>query len=117
MNKLTISYYDTCLPNYFSGTSVPYIQIPAYKMTLEALKQALKQEAGQCIVNLNDEDISDELYAAILSAIDDIALLADVDTVFDFFDFDDVDEAAGEFIHCDTVYAYFLIEGIDQANS
>ncbi len=113
MNKLIISHYDTCLPDYFSGHHLPYIQIPAYKMTLETLKQDLKQEAGEYIANLNDDDISDELYSAILSAIDDIALLDGVTTVFDDIDSDDVDEFAGEFIHCDTVYAYFLIEGID----
>ncbi len=114
MNNLIISHYDTCLPDYFSGHHLPYIQIPAYKMTLESLKQALKQEAGEYIVNLNDEDISDELYTAILSAIDNIALLDGVTTVFDNIDSDDVDDAAGEFIHVDTVYAYFLIQGIEQ---
>ena len=105
MNKLTISHYDTCLPDYFSGHHLPYIQIPAYKMTLETLKQELKQEAGQYIANLSDDDISDELYAAILSAIDDITLLDGVTTVFDDigYGYDD-----------DTVYAYFLIQGIVQ---
>ncbi len=112
MNNLIISHYDTCLPDYFSGHHLPYIQIPAYKMTLESLKQALKQEAGEFIVNLGD-DISEELYNAILSAIDDITLLDGVTTVFDNIDSDDVDEFAGEFISCWIVYAYFLIEGID----
>ncbi len=111
MNNLIISHYDTCLPDYFSGHHLPYIQIPAYKMTLESLKQALKQEAGQYIANLGD-DISDELYAAILSAIDDITLLDGVDTVFDNIDSDDVDEFDGEYYP--TLFAYFLIEGIEQ---
>ena len=110
MNNLIISHYDTCLPDYFSGHSLPYIQIPAYKMTLETLKQALKHEAGEYIANLSDDDISDELYAAILSAIDDITLLDGVTTVFDNIDSDDVDEFDGGYYPA--VFAYFLIEGI-----
>ena len=114
MNKLTISHYDTCLPDYFSGHHLPYIQIPAYKMTLESLKQALKQEAGEYIANLNDDDISDELYNAILCAIDDITLLDGVTTVFDNIDQDDdeFDEFDGGYYP--TVFAYFLIQGIEQ---
>jgi len=111
MNKLTISHCDTCLPDYFSGHNLPYIQIPAYKMTLESLKQALKQEAGEYIANLNDDDISDELYNAILCAIDDITLLDGVTTVFDNIDSYDDEFDDGYY---PSVFAYFLIQGIEQ---
>ncbi len=112
MNKLTISHYDTCLPDYFSGHHLPYIQIPAYKMTLETLKQDLKHEAGEFICNLGD-DISEELYNAILSAIDDITLLDGVTTVFDNIDSDDDDQDEFDGGYYPTVFAYFLIQGID----
>lgn len=96
--KMVCSHVDTCLPDYWRGHHLPYVQIPVWPgMTLEDIKGQLKSEIHQDSVSNGEEGE----YDKYLQAVGDIESNSAED-----YHFNEIDEDG------DSVYAYFVfIEG------
>lgn len=122
--KFECCHIDTCLPDFWSGHHLPYVQIPVYNgMTLKEIKASimdeLKQGAvmGNCenayllwsdYVNPDNEKKADQVTKAAYAAVNRIKPSKKGQRKF-FTGLDKVDEDND----CmDTVYAYFVfVEG------
>lgn len=82
--KVSIAHTDTCLPDYFSGDSRPWLCIPAYRQSFANVRRALEDEVrlgaiGGCddharllcgdTVRPDEEMLADELTRKVFSAI------------------------------------------------
>ena len=54
--KITIAHTDTCLPDYFSGDSRPWLCIPAYRQTFASVRRALESEVRQGAIGGSDDN-------------------------------------------------------------
>lgn len=54
--KVQIAHTDTCLPDYFSGDSLPWLQIPAYRQSFAEVRRALRNEIRMGAVGGSDDD-------------------------------------------------------------
>lgn len=54
--KVTIAHTDTCLPDYFSGDSRPWLCIPAYRQSFASVRRALEDEVRQGAIGGSDDD-------------------------------------------------------------
>ena len=52
--KVSIAHTDTCLPDYFSGDSRPWLSIPAYQQSFASVRRALENEVRQGAIGGND---------------------------------------------------------------
>lgn len=60
--KVTIAHTDTCLPDYFSGDSRPWLAIPARPMSFAAVRRELESEVRHGAIGGSDD------HAQLLSA-------------------------------------------------
>ena len=60
--KVSIAHTDTCLPDYFSGDSRPWLCIPAHRQTFASVRRALCDELRMGAIGGSDE------HARLLSA-------------------------------------------------
>lgn len=60
--RVSIAHTDTCLPDYFSSDSRPWLCIPAYRQSFASVRRALEDEVRQGAVGGNDD------HARLLSA-------------------------------------------------
>lgn len=118
---LDCSHVDTCLSDYWSGHHLPHIQIAAEpKMTLQRIKEALRDELKQGVVMGSDDEarllagdnisqdeeiFHDHLYKAALAAVNRIEPATKGQRTF----FNDLDPQGGD---DPTVYAYFVFVDI-----
>ena len=102
-----LSHYDTCLPDYFQGHHLPYLQIPIQKgMTLLEIKESLKNELdfGAIGGSLDYDILESELFHYLADqAIENLTPDDKKQNTF-FNDLDDYDDDC-EF----TVYAFFIL--------
>lgn len=54
--RVSIVHTDTCLPDYFSGDSRPWVAIPAYRQTFASVRRALRDEIRQGAIGGNDDN-------------------------------------------------------------
>jgi hypothetical protein len=105
--KLDCAFADVCLPDYWSGHHLPYIQVPVYRgMTLAELKRELKSELNNGYVANEPHSkgtyrASDSWYRAANAAIGRIT--ANSNTLFN--DLEDDEDG-------DSVYAYFVFQKV-----
>lgn len=60
--KVSIAHTDTCLPDFFSGDSRPWLCIPAYRQSFASVRRALESEVRQGAIGGSDD------HARLLSA-------------------------------------------------
>lgn len=60
--KVSIVHTDTCLPDYFSGDSRPWLCIPAFPQSFASVRRALADEVRQGAIGGSDD------HARLLSA-------------------------------------------------
>ena len=53
---VTIAHTDTCLPDYFSGDSRPWLSVPAYRQSFASVRRALESEVRQGAIGGNDDN-------------------------------------------------------------
>lgn len=120
--KLECCHADTCLPCYWSGHNLPYIQIPVYNgMPLAELKRDLIAELNECVQGDDtdflqdwraeyDKEKADAWYASAEAAIGDIEPadkeLAEKDGLFL-----ELEEQADD--DSESVYAYFVFKEVE----
>lgn len=118
--KLECIHADTCLPDYWSGHHLPYVQIPVWHgMKLKEIKQALLSELGEGAVMGNDEnafllsadyvgpenaDKADQVFKAAIASVNRIKPNKKGQRTFfkDLEPLDDNDDSG------ETVYAFFV---------
>jgi len=81
---VSVVHTDTCLPDFFSGDSRPWICIPAYRQSFASVRRALEDEVrqgaiGGCddharmlsadMVRPEEESAADELTRKVYAAI------------------------------------------------
>lgn len=122
--KLECVHADTCLPDYWSGHHLPYVQIPVYRnMKLKDIKLAIVNELKWGYVSGNGEDAellcadyihnpedikrAEQLTRAAYAAVNRIKPNIKGQRTF----FKDLEEETED---CDCmVYAYFVFVEID----
>ena len=110
MNKqITVSFYDTCLPDYFEGHYKPILQCPVDgNTTREQLYNGLLSELAEGVIDWQIEQNNLD-YDAIRDAIKDCIFwndnYNDNDIVFPYLELwtDDID-------NCDSCYAFFIVD-------
>ena len=107
--KITVSFYDACLPDYFGGHHKPVLQYPVDgSTTRKELYNGLLSELAEGVIDYQiDENRLD--YEAIRQAVKDCifwnAECDNNDIVFpDLEIWDESDD------NCDLVYAFFVVE-------
>lgn len=117
--KLKCSHVDTCLPCYWSGHHLPYVQIPVDRgMTLKEIKSRISEELrmgyvmgsdkdarllSADIVNPEDEKQAYKLTKAAYAAVNRIKPSKKGQRKF-FINLEKSDENDGS----DSIYAYFV---------
>lgn len=101
-----LQYFTTCMPDYFLGTSLPYVSVFTWPMTLSQLRSALIDELNneglQCAGSYTyDELNSDEFYSATIKAVEEFEINKDPKKIV-FKDMDLIEEGA------DSIYSYFV---------
>ena len=62
--KLALSYSDMCRPDFWQGSSLPYIQVFAHCQSADELRKALMHEVEHGCINNMEEPEDDWLEAA-----------------------------------------------------
>ncbi len=122
--KLECAHADTCLPDYWGGHHLPYVQIPVHRnMKLKDIKQAIVNELQWGYTQGNNKDAellradfihapedfkrAEQLTKAAYAAVNRMKPKAKGQRTF----FKDLEEETED---CDsTVYAYFVLVEID----
>ena len=110
MNKqITVSFYDACLPDYFSGHRRPVLQVPVDgSTTRKELQAGLLSELAEGVIDYQiDENQLD--YDAIRQAIKDCIYFKPECTDDDIL-FPDLDKWEDSDDNCDSVYAFFIVD-------
>jgi len=111
--KITVSFYDACLPDYFGGHHKPVLQYPVDgNTTRKELYNGLLSELSQGVIDYQIEQNNLD-YDAIREAIDECifwnAECDDSDVVFP-----DLNKWDGSDDNCDClVYAFFVVDWND----
>ena len=53
--RVSIAHTDTCLPDYFSGDSRPWLCVPAYRQSFASVRRALENEVRQGAIGGSDD--------------------------------------------------------------
>lgn len=107
--KITVSFYDACLPDYFGGHHKPVLQVPVDgNTTRKQLYDVLLSELAQGVIDYQiDENNLD--YDAIREAIKDCIYFKpecqDDDILFP--DLDKWEESDDDY---EPVYAFFVVD-------
>ena len=99
---MKLRHIDTCLPDFFNGSDLPYLQVVVDgNTTLGDIKSMLKNKVRNDAISNEETEIDEN---ELRSAIDNICSVADNDKIFDD-GLDIMDDDATSF-----VYAYFVID-------
>lgn len=117
--KFDCAHVDTCLPGYWSGHHLPYVQIPVYRgMSLKEIKSCIMDELRQGYVMGNTEEarllsadmvrpgedgLADKVTKAAYAAVNRIKPAKKGQRKF-FLDLEEL----GEDYDGESVYAYFV---------
>ena len=124
--KITVSFYDACLPDYFGGHHKPVLQYPVDgSTTRKELYNGLLSELAEGVIdyqieqnNLDYEAIKQAIkdclffkpeYEAIKQAIKD-CLFFDPECDNNDIVFPDLELWADDNDNCDSCYAFFIVD-------
>lgn len=103
MQEYTLTHADTCLPSYWAGHHLPHICFPPWRnMSLQEIKQALRNEINQDAVMGYDFNRDDDFYIAAEKAIENLTPNNPETRIF----FADIEDSEDE--SCESVMAYFV---------
>ena len=116
--KFELNHADTCLPDFWSGHHLPYVQIPVYRdMSMRDIKSSICSELAQgCVmgstdnarllsadfVQPNEEIMADRVTRAAYAAVNRLRPAIKGQRKF----FTDIEEPTDDCF--DSVYAYFV---------
>lgn len=107
--KITVSFYDACLPNYFGGHHKPVLRVPVDgNTTRKELYSSLLSELTLGVIDYEiDENRLD--YDAIGQAIKECVFWNDNCHDSDIV-FPDLELWADDIDNCESCYAFFVID-------
>jgi hypothetical protein len=107
--KVTVSFYDACLPDYFSGHHKPVLQYPVEgSTTRNELYNGLLSELAQGVINY-EIDENQLNYDAIREAIKECLFFKPECKDNDIL-FPDLELWTDDNDNCESCYAFFVVD-------
>lgn len=113
--KITVSFYDVCLPDYFGGHHKPVLQVPVDgNTTRKELYSSLLSELAQGVIDY-EIDVNKLDYDDIKQAIKECIFWNDNCNDQDIV-FPDLELWTDDNDNCDSCYAFFVVDWEETEN-